>query len=122
MSEFGKMLDEKCMSFAVRIVNLCRFLDKESKEKRITDQLLRSGTSIGANYAEAEFAISDNDFISKLFISLKECNETSFWLRLLRKINNLNQAQFESIYEDCTELQKLFVTIIKTKRKNMEII
>ncbi|MBQ8487191.1 MAG: four helix bundle protein [Prevotella sp.] len=118
MSEFGKMLDEKCLMFAVRIVNLCRFLDKEKKGWRITDQLLRSGMSIGANYAEAECVISDNDFLSKLYISLKECNETLYWLKLLRKVDDLDEKQFCSIFDDGEELKRLLVTIIKTKRKN----
>ena len=118
MSDFGKMVDEKCLLFAARVVNLCRFLDKERKGRFATDQLVRSGMSIGANLAEAECAISDNDFLAKLYISLKECNETLYWLRLLRKVNDLEEKQFQSIYEDGEELKRLFVSIIKTKRKN----
>ena len=119
MSDFGKMLDDKCLFFAVRVVNLCRFLDKERKGRHIVDQMMRSGMSIGANLAEAECAISDNDFLAKLYISLKECNETLYWLRLLRKVNDLDEMQFQSIYEDGEELKRLLVSIIKTKRKNM---
>ena len=118
MSDFGKMIDEKCLMFAVRVVNLCRFLDNENKGWRITDQLLRCGMSIGANYAEAECAISDNDFLAKLYISLKECNETLYWIRLLRKVNDLDEQQFCSIYDDGEEIKKLLVSIIKSKRKN----
>ena len=118
MSDFGKMIDEKCLMFAVRVVNLCRFLDNENKGWRITDQLLRCGMSIGANYAEAECAISDNDFLAKLYISLKECNETLYWIRLLRKVNDLDEQQFCSIYNDGEEIKKLLVSIIKSKRKN----
>ena len=119
MSDFGQMLDEKCLMFAVRTVNLCRFLDKEKKGWRISDQLLRSGMSIGANYAEAECAISDNDFLAKLYISLKECNETLYWLRLLRKVNDIDEKQFQSIFNDGEEIKRLLVSIIKTKRKNI---
>jgi len=119
MSDFGKMLDEKCLMFAVRIVNLCRFLDKEGKGRHIVDQIMRSGMSIGANYAEAECAISDNDFLAKLYISLKECNETLYWLRLLRKVNDLEENQFSSIYLDGEEIKRLLVSIIKSKRKNI---
>ena len=121
MSDFSKMFDEKCMMFATRIVNLCRFLDKERKGKHIVDQILRSGMSIGANYAEAECAISDSDFLAKLYISLKECNETLYWLRLLRSVNDLEEKQFQSIYDDGEELKRMLVTIIKTKRKNMGV-
>ena len=119
MADFSKMFDEKCLMFATRIVNLCRFLDKERRGKHIVDQIMRSGMSIGANYAEAECAISDNDFLAKLYISLKESNETLYWLRLLRKLNDLDEKQFQSIYEDGEELKHMLVTIIKTKRKNM---
>jgi len=122
MSEFGKMIDEKCLMFAVRVVNLCRFLDKERKGRFITDQLNRSGMSIGANFAEAECAISDNDFLAKLYISLKECNETLYWLRLLRKVNDLNEEQFNSIFDDGEEIKRLLVSIIKSKRKNIGLI
>ena len=119
MSDFGNMIDEKCLMFAVRVVNLCRFLDKERKGRFVTDQLNRSGMSIGANFAEAECAISDNDFLSKLYISLKECNETLYWLRLLRKVNDLNEEQFKSIFDDGEEIKRLLVSIIKSKRKNI---
>ena len=119
MSDFSKMFDEKCLMFATRIVNLCRFLDKERRGKHIVDQIMRSGMSIGANYAEAECAISDSDFLAKIYISLKECNETLYWLRLLRSVNDLEEKQFQSIYDDGEELKRMLVTIIKTKRKNM---
>ena len=121
MSDFSKMFDEKCLMFATRIVNLCRFLDKERRGKHIVDQIMRSGMSIGANYAEAECAISDSDFLAKIYISLKECNETLYWLRLLRSVNDLEEKQFQSIYDDGEELKRMLVTIIKTKRKNMGV-
>jgi four helix bundle protein len=121
MSDFSKLFDEKCLMFAARIVNLCRFLDKERKGKHIVDQIMRSGMSIGANYAEAECAISNNDFLAKLYISLKECNETLYWLRLLRKVNDLEEKQYKSIYEDAEEIKRMLVAIIKTKRKNMAL-
>ena len=119
MSEFSKMFDEKCLMFATRIVNMCRFLDKERKGKHIIDQLMRSGMSIGANYAEAECAMSDNDFLAKLYISLKESNETLYWLRLLKNVNDIDEKQFRSIFEDGEEIKRMFISIIKTKRNNM---
>ena len=119
MSDFSKMFDEKCLLFAARIVNLCRFLDQDKKGKHIVDQMMRSGMSIGANYAEAECAISENDLLAKLYISLKECNETLYWLRLLRKVNDIDDRQFQSIFDDGEELKRMLVSIIKTKRKNM---
>ena len=113
------MFDEKCLMFATRIVNMCRFLDKERKGKHIIDQLMRSGMSIGANYAEAECAMSDNDFLAKLYISLKESNETLYWLRLLKNVNDIDEKQFRSIFEDGEEIKRMFISIIKTKRNNL---
>ena len=75
--------------------------------------------SIGANYSEAECAISDNDFLAKLYISLKECNETLYWLRLLRQVRDLDEKQFNSLFADGEELKRMLVSIIRTKRKNM---
>ncbi len=118
MSDFGSIMEDKCMSFAIRVVNLCRFLNEEKHEYRIADQLFRSGTSIGANMAEAQCAISRNDFIAKIYISLKECNEALFWLNLLKRTNFLNEQQYTSIYSDCEELKRLLTTITKSSRSN----
>lgn len=119
MSEFADIMKDKCMCFAIRIVNLCRFLREEKKEFRISDQLFRSGTSIGANYSEAQCAISRKDFLNKAYISLKESNESLFWLDLLHKTNFITTPQYESIYNDCLELKKLLVSITK-KTSNTE--
>ena len=94
MSGFGDILESKCMNFSVRIVNMCRFLAEEKKEHRIADQLFRSGTSIGANVAEAQCAISRNDFIAKLYIALKESNESIYWIDLLFKTQCLTKEQY----------------------------
>ena len=118
MNDFAKIMDEKCMNFAIRVVNLCRFLNEEKREFRMSDQLFRSGTSIGANFSEAQCGVSKNDFIAKIYISQKECNESLYWLRLLYKTGFLNQKQFDSIYNDCEELKKLLITITKTARNN----
>ena len=118
MSEFSKMMMDKCMNFSIRVVNLCHFLNEEKHEFNISNQLFRSGTSIGANYAEAQNAISRKDFIAKVYISLKECNETLYWLELLQKTHIITNQQFESIFLDCEELKKILVTITKTSRDN----
>jgi four helix bundle protein len=118
MSDFGNIMLDKCLNFAVRVVNLCDFLNKEMKEFKIADQLYRSGTSIGANYSEAQCAISRNDFLAKVYISLKECNESLFWLQLLHRTNKINKEQFESIYGDCEELKRMLTSITKTTRSN----
>jgi len=118
MSDFGAMMEEKCMNFAIRIVNLCKFLNEEKREFRIADQLFRSGTSVGANMSEAQCAISRNDFVAKVYISLKECNETLYWLTLLQRTQKITKLQYDSIYSDCVELKKLLVSITKSAREN----
>ena len=117
MSDFGHLLEDKCMNFSIRIIELCRFLNEEKHEYRIADQMFRSGTSIGANIAEAQCAISKKDFIAKLYISLKESNETLYWLRLLQRTQYITNKQYESIYKDCEELKRMLVSIIKNSRQ-----
>ena len=105
---------EKSFHFAVRIVKLCKYLQAEQKEYVLTRQLLRSGTSIGANLAEAECAISRKDFLAKVYIALKECAETKYWLELLNETGYLTSNQFQSIYSDCEELRKMLSSTTKT--------
>lgn len=105
---------EKSFQFAIRIVNLYRYLSSEKKEYVLSKQLLRSGTSIGANVAEAQEPQSQNDFIAKLYIALKEASETKYWLRLLSATNYLTEKESGSLLQDCTELEKLLTAIIKT--------
>ena len=105
---------DKSKNFAIRIVKLYQYLCTEKKEFVLSKQLLRSGTSIGANLAEAIYGISDKDFLSKMYISLKECAETKYWLDLLFKTDYLTEQQYQSINEDCTELIKLLTSSAKT--------
>lgn len=118
MSEFSKIMMDKCMNFSIRVVNLCHYLNEEKCELNISNQLFRSGTSIGANYAEAQNAISRKDFVSKVYISLKECNESLYWIELLHRTHIITQQQYESLYFDCEELKKILVSITKTSREN----
>lgn len=104
MSEFGQLLEDKCLNFSVRIFNLMHFLNEEKSEFRVADQIFRSSSSIGANMAEAQCAISHSDFISKAYIALKESNETLYWLKLLFRSRLINQKQFQSLYSDAEEL------------------
>ena len=105
---------DKSKNFAIRIVRLYQYLCTEKKEFVLSKQLLKSGTSIGANLAEAIYGISDKDFLSKMYISLKECAETKYWLELLFKTDYLTEQQYQSINEDCTELIKLLTSSAKT--------
>ena len=110
-------VQEKSFRFAVRIVNLCRYLQTERKEYVLSKQLLRSGTSIGANVAESQQAQSKADFTNKLNIALKEAYETNYWLRLMFETQYLNTQEFESIVADCKELEKLLIAIVKTSKE-----
>ena len=112
-----KAIQEKSFHFAVRIVNLCKFLQNEKKEYILYKQLFRCGTSIGANVAEAQQAQSRADFVSKLNIALKEAYETDYWLRLLHETNYLTESAFQSVISDCRELEKLLISIIKTAKE-----
>jgi four helix bundle protein len=112
------ILKQKSFSFALRIVKCSQYLQTEKKEYTLSKQLLRSGTSIGANVREAEQAQSKADFIHKLSIALKETNETEYWLELLYQSGYLAQQLFDSLYFDCKELLKLLISIIKTSKQN----
>ena len=111
---------EKSMCFAVRIVRLYQYLCDEKKEYTLSKQILRSGTSIGANLAEAATAISRKDFLSKLYISLKECSETLYWLELMRKTDYLTEEQFLSLHKDCEELRKMLSSSTKTINSTLQ--
>ena len=111
---------DKSEQFAIRIVNLYKYLCNEKKEFILSKQVLRSGTSIGSNIAESECAVSDKDFISKLYIALKESSETLYWLRLLHNTHYIETKLFNSIYSDCEELKKLLQSITKTLRQKAE--
>ena len=106
--------EEKSKSFAIRIVRLYQHLKDEKNEYVLSKQLLRSGTSVGANLSEAKYAISRNDFIAKQYIALKEVSETLYWLELLFKTDYLTQEQYDSIYQDAEELRKLLSSSTKT--------
>jgi len=110
------VVEEKSFRFAVRIVKLNQYLRTKKKEYVLSKQLLRSGTSIGANIAESQHAQSKADFISKLEIALKETSETKYWLRLMKETGFLSSSEFDSIFPDCVELEKLLVRIIKTTK------
>lgn len=105
---------DKSFEFAVRIVNLCKHLTKEHKEYVLSKQLLRSGTSIGANVAEAQRGQSKADFAAKMNIALKEANETHYWLKLLYRTDYLSKAQYDSISMDSRELLGILMAICKT--------
>jgi len=108
---------EKSKKFAIRIINLYKYLGGEKKEYVIAKQVLRSGTSIGANVKESVDAQSKQDFISKMSIALKEADETEYWLELLFETEYISKEQFNSIITDCRELIKILTKIIKHQKQ-----
>ena len=108
---------EKSFDFSVRIVRLFQYLNKEKKEFVLSKQLLRCGTSIGANIHEAQHGQSKADFASKMNIALKEANETTYWIKLLYKTDYLSEEQYVSIEKDISEIKYLLISICKTSFK-----
>ena len=111
------LITEKSFQFAIRIVKLHKYLRTEKDEYTLSKQILRSGTSIGANIAESQQAQSRSDFISKLSIALKEATETNYWLRLLHATSYLTDKEFSTMWEDCKELEKLLTAIINSTKQ-----
>ena len=111
----------KSIDFAIRIVKMVKYLVRRIPyaEHPICTQILKSGTSIGANIREAEHAESTEDFIHKLKIALKEANETEYWLEILHKTEYIDTDQYNSLNCDCAELNKLLISIIKTTKENI---
>lgn len=111
-------LREQSMDFAIDIINLSKEL-KIKKESVISNQIARSGTSIGANIREAQYAHGKADFIAKLQISLKEANETGYWLELLYKTNYIDKITYEKFNKTCTDIRVMLISSINTVKKNM---
>ena len=107
------MIQDKSRAFAIRIINCYKYLDEEKHERIMSKQLLRCGTSIGANTRESKNAQSRTDFLSKLNIALKEADETGYWLDLLHETQYLDDKVYKSLDDDCTEIIKLLTSIIK---------
>lgn len=113
MKQFNPV-KEKSKVFAIRIIRLYKYLCSEKQEYVLSKQLLRSGTSIGANVSESLCGISKKDFLAKMYIAFKECVETQYWLELLSETEFLSKNEFESINNDCEELRKLLSSITKS--------
>ena len=110
------LIKVKSKRFAIRIVKLYQYLSEEKREYILSKQLLRSGTSIGANIHEALQGQSKADFTSKMSIALKEATETEYWLELLWATEYLNDTEYASMKEDCGEIARLLTSIVKTSR------
>lgn len=112
------LLIDKSIAFAVRIIKLQEYLIKNKKEKIISKQVLRSGTSIGANINEANYGQSKADFISKLHIALKETAETEYWIKLLSLSEYIEKNLSESLLNDCLEIKRILIASINTAKEN----
>ena len=110
---------DKSKKFALRIIKLGQYLREEHKEFIVSKQVVRSGTSIGANISEAECAFSEKDFLAKMYIAYKEAAETCYWLELLYESGYITLEQYNSIHSECLELKKLLSAITKTSRENL---
>jgi len=115
----NNILRDKTLKFAIRIVNLYKYLITEKKEFIMSKQLLKSGTSIGANCREGDYAESKLDFIHKFGISQKECSETMYWLEILLATNYISEEQYKSIYTDNIEIMKIITSSILTAKKKI---
>ena len=114
----NSIMRDKAKEFAKKIVFACRTMKEERKEAALINQLLRSGTSIGANIHEAQYAQSTNDFISKLEIAQKECYETEYWLELFSKTSIISVEQYKALKNDCGKIRKLLISSINTAKAN----
>ena len=112
---------DKSKQFAVRIVRLYQYLANEKKEYILSKQVLRSGTSIGANVREAHRGQSKRDFTAKMNIALKEAAETEYWLEILHETEYINDDAFTSIISDCSELNRLLISIVKSSNKALDL-
>ena len=114
MAQTENIAKKKSISFVILVVNTYRFLTEKQNEFVLSKQLLRSGTSIGANLAESEYASSKKDFLNKLYIALKECNETLYWLDLLYETKYIDKQRYENLCVPCSEIRKILVASTKT--------
>jgi len=120
MNELDKKYREKFMDFSVRMVQLKNYLNQEKHEYNMADQVQRSGTSIGAMHREASYAESDLDFVHKLGIAQKECNETIYWLELLYRTKYISKEQFDSLYADAQSLMRTLTSSIRTVKNRIK--
>ena len=114
------VLRDKSKGFAKDIVLLCRTLKQNGAETALINQLIRCGTSVGANVHEAQYAQGTKDFISKLEIALKECNESEYWLELLFETNSLTETDFKNFRNKCIELRRMLVSSVTTLKEKLK--
>ena len=117
----GNLIEDKSFAFAVKILTLDKYLKSQGIERDLTRQILRSGTSIGANIAEAQQAQSNADFISKMNIALKDSAETKYWIRLFEASGYISSDIAKEILEECIEIEKILYSIIRTAKGKQQL-
>ena len=113
------MLD-KAKNFAVEIINVCKIIKETKRESVLTNQLMRSGTSIGANIHESKYAHGTADFIAKMQIALKECYESEYWLELLNRTGYLSDEQYKIILNECGQIRRMLISSINTVKNKKD--
>ena len=111
----------KAKDFAVDIINICKNVRENNKEYVLTNQLMRSGTSIGTNIHESKYAQSTADFVSKMQIALKECYESEYWLELLNRTEYINNDTYKKIINDCGQIRRMLISSINTVKDNKNV-
>lgn len=117
----NSIMRDRAKEFAKRIVFLCRDMKSEHKEAVLVNQLLRSGTSIGANIHEAQYAQGQKDFISKLEIAQKECFETEYWLEILYETDCIDETTYKSVQNDCGAIRRMLISSLNTIKSKYEV-
>ena len=115
------VLRDKSIAFAIHLIKICQKIQSSKKEYILTKQIVRSGTSIGANLHEGGFAFSKADFIYKLNLALKEAVETQYWLILLKETNYVSDTEADTLFSECGELKAMLITSLNTARKNSQV-
>lgn len=113
------VLIELSKQFAVNVIYVCKRIQEQQQEKILTTQLIRSGTSVGANIHEGNYASSRLDFVNKFQIALKECYETDYWLDIMQRTDYLSQDEYESLRNECSKIRKLLTSSIKTAKQQV---
>ena len=111
---------EKSKDFAVNVVEICKKIKSENRESVLTNQLLRSGTSVGANIHESKYAHSKADFVSKMQIALKECYESEYWLELLNRTGYMSDDEYRSLTSECGSIRRMLISSVNTVKAKME--
>lgn len=114
--EYSKknVLEQKCMDFSVEVVKLYKWINKNQKEYKLADQMMRAGTAVGASYGEAQYAESDSDYVHKLKVAMKKCHEVIYWLELMQRTGIVTEEQYTRLFDDANEIQVMMGAAVRT--------